>query len=1493
MNSMMDVNAYKFIQNVSHQPQMHEMGLHQGSLQEGDSIDALYKESKMRCAKDFLRNKIAKNLNQNTNRQLGELTSDRVPDLQSQLSVNGASKEYMNQKMLACQLQNMIQHEIRDGCFSSQQVARHATSSFGNLNSPHALIDCSMFISTDCSLRTNSANDSSFFNDGSFGFSKGSACGDYNQGVATAFMAFDGARMLSPAGIRQVSSEMVPSSEQISSITVCSDTDVYSNAVPFDDGPTFHGNSLQHLSGLLSENNIPQQHLNEREMNVIKHGRFLENNQNVYTVGVSSLLGGNLELPFPNFQNLQQDRQMIPEASGILTRAIFNTPMSTCEDLLQPKLLMPGTQLFHQPQQQPYVQFDESSEDQSRNSLFEDDECINKITGKKAFNVSSLPSKQSHGVQYVALERSSILLGPTGAAKPAHSSDLMFRFLLSYMNYKTTHVDGSQVSFIKHMHSTVCNDCTCNCDQYFMFLSHFNNCHCWECNICRLVRRSCVTGKPPQRSGKQENGRLNAFCDNDFSCTSPHPSEDIQHPSKRLKMGNHVSIEIGVSDVVACSMTQPCEPQQLPHLQQWPEACASDNLDATKVNMEVSTPLWESTSTSSTGNNVTETAQMSNLKSIPIHPQELICCSKEEETVPTCTSEVRNNVADNFRIFNSCSVPVPSEELTADHKEEKKEVRTKSDKAKLEAKSDFIALSADSGMKSVEPKILGESLINSFTVEEMKEHLSSLRQFIGQEMKGNTKAHSVGEKSCQLCSMDKLVFAPAPIYCSSCGARIKLNLIYHCALDKMGTQHCFCNSCFKGSHGREISFHGISISKAKFHKERINHEDEESWVQCDKCRGWQHQICALYNDKSNLGGKSEYVCPKCYLEGIEVGEHVPLPKTVAFGAKDLPTTTLSDYIEQRLFRCLMQDSEERAKALQKKLDEVPRAANLAVRVVLSVKKLLKVKQQFLDIFHNEKYPTEFPYRSKVILLFQRIEGVDVCLFGMYVQEYGSECSHPNQRCVYISYLDSVKYFRPEIKTASGEALRTFVYHQILIGYLDYCKKRGFATCYIWACPPVRGEDYIFYCHPETQKTPKSDKLRQWYKSMLRKAVKENIVVDCTNLYDHFFVPTGEHNMKITAARLPYFDGDYLSGAAVDMIKNIEQRSQVGSQSKVKKALTKRTLKAMGHTSLSDDATKDILLMKKLEQTISPVKEDFIMVHLQFTCTCCHEVILSGSQWICNECKNFQLCARCHDVEQTLNEGNTHTSSSGEKHSLSRIPLLHICSYSLQVVVKDVPVNTEDTDVIIDNGYFENRHSFLSFCQGNHYQFDTLRHVKHSSMMILYHLHNPTKQSVGTSCCICHQDIVVNQGWHCEICPRFDACDGCYHRKGDDCHIHKLSQCSSVVSCGSKNGQTQQQKSTQVTAVFGAVMGNTIFFFLNIAYSAGLASERITATTPGWLKMFCVQSKSEDSQVKWKTKRCYETPRAPGGRSTQRFKWVSCAEAVDDNPQVQGLSLSNV
>ncbi|KMS99518.1 hypothetical protein BVRB_1g022910 [Beta vulgaris subsp. vulgaris] len=169
---------------------------------------------------------------------------------------------------------------------------------------------------------------------------------------------------------------------------------------------------------------------------------------------------------------------------------------------------------------------------------------------------------------------------------------------------------------------------------------------------------------------------------------------------------------------------------------------------------------------------------------------------------------------------------------------------------------------------------------------------------------------------------------------------------------------------------------------------RIKKNDEETekwWVQCDQCEALQHQICALFNGRRNDGGQAEYTCSYCYMQEIERGERKPLPQSAVLGAKDLPKTILSDHIEQRLFKRLKQERLDTARVQGKSYDEchryikVPGADGIVVRVVSTVDKKLEVKPRFLEIFHEENYPTEFAYKSKVVLLFQKIEGVEVCL----------------------------------------------------------------------------------------------------------------------------------------------------------------------------------------------------------------------------------------------------------------------------------------------------------------------------------------------------------------------------------------------------------------------------------------------------------------------------------------------------------------------------------
>jgi len=95
--------------------------------------------------------------------------------------------------------------------------------------------------------------------------------------------------------------------------------------------------------------------------------------------------------------------------------------------------------------------------------------------------------------------------------------------------------------------------------------------------------------------------------------------------------------------------------------------------------------------------------------------------------------------------------------------------------------------------------------------------------------------------------------------------------------------------------------------------------------------------------------------------------------------------------------------------------------------------------------------------------------------------------------------------------------------------------------------------------------------------------------------------------------------------------------------------------------------------------------------------------------------------------------------------------------------RSLPVvgNTVDEDEPQETETFESRQQFLNYCQANHFQFDELRRAKHTTMMILFQLHNPNAPKFLQQCGSCYREITHGLRYHCNDCSNFDLCQDCY------------------------------------------------------------------------------------------------------------------------------------
>ena len=336
----------------------------------------------------------------------------------------------------------------------------------------------------------------------------------------------------------------------------------------------------------------------------------------------------------------------------------------------------------------------------------------------------------------------------------------------------------------------------------------------------------------------------------------------------------------------------------------------------------------------------------------------------------------------------------------------------------------------------------------------------------------------------------------------------------------------------------------------------MSHDMDARWVQCEHCHKWRHWVCAMYDD-NQYKQKRPYYCEHC--KEYEAQTETIRELMSNSDAVNLPQIPMGDFIEEQVAKDIAAASIT--------------CEPVTVRVVSSLlmtsytpPKLV----QHMEALH-EPFPKEFPYKSKALLAFQKRGGMDVCIFALYTQEYGPDCPEPNRNRVYISYLDSVRYFE-----SSPVGHRSTVYHSVLVAYLQWTRMLGFKHVHIWVEPPKMGDEYIFFARSDQQRKPmKREKLRDWYKKMLDKAKEKGIVDHYCSMHEHYA------HLK-TVAEIPLFHGDQWE-ITVPSLLGIDT-----DEPDPKKTKAKVDVKAL----LRMDA-KDVV--QKAQQEMQHLKRHFLVV----------------------------------------------------------------------------------------------------------------------------------------------------------------------------------------------------------------------------------------------------------------------------------------------------------
>ncbi|CAI5735086.1 unnamed protein product [Hyaloperonospora brassicae] len=663
--------------------------------------------------------------------------------------------------------------------------------------------------------------------------------------------------------------------------------------------------------------------------------------------------------------------------------------------------------------------------------------------------------------------------------------------------------------------------------------------------------------------------------------------------------------------------------------------------------------------------------------------------------------------------------------------------------------------------------------------------------------------------TCIVCQQRCLEVTQPNLQCSAgCSTEIRKGSVYFISED--GTR-VYCHRC-KSRLSRPHAHDDLTASLLDSLIKKKCEPSVEPWVKCGECDRWLHQVCGLYNPvigayesqktsstaSDGLPLKAySYVCPLCRcrreratpLHGSPVrrilhpgpGGHAPNSSSL-----NIPSCELSIFIQDFLRSGLDKAGEhDAARTLYVRALSFPgehmAVPEIVVRAFDENADRLARMRPGTDT-SSQRIPARISYLSRGLYLFQKHEGVEICLFTIYAQEYGDNCElEANRRAVYIAYLDSVRYLKPA-------SARTLAYHLILLAYFDYVRRHGFSRVHIWSCPPQRRISYVFWCRPAFQKTPNAEHLRQWYNKLLLKAKDGGIVKAWSTLYDRYFsesvcshptrgdstrpasfVSMKEENgtgvstrgttvQSVDADELvwpadrapPIFDGDIIPAELERVIGRILSRTD---KQKRRSGDKKKVAAACGNASESADGDGKAAFGGACARIKKEVPGASLVAPTSLQVDAKVREVFYKCQFAIQRLKQDLLVVDLEGMDHVDEAtGGSVLAKPRAKgcHPESLVPSWH----------EQVP------------RFFGSRFMFHQLCSYAGYQFDSLRRAKHSTMMILHHYFNEQVAQVNVFCRECSFLITRAEVWSCRSCTRYALCDTCYRRHGSK-HPHQL------------------------------------------------------------------------------------------------------------------------